>query len=297
MKLLKQTIYGIAILSCTVGTMVIYGQSPSQPKPLNINTILSERESERFIKAIQKGLVVFQQDYALEGTNGDIYGRNKNPYFGRSYSVGYKVGNKILTTASVLAPWELDIYYEKRDSLTPFIRERMYRYYDSKAMIEIDTNNIYARDSMAVFVPSDSTRIGLTLADSLVTSGRFVYFYTDNAKSIKVSVQEPIQVKWAKSQMAELPFAMPNVQAVIGGLFFEEKIVSPGIIHYKLVAMMTNNHKKWLLRSLVITKSKSETNIDSGITPIREGKTKGKNKSKSLFLPKSIIDKNDNPDE
>lgn len=81
-------------------------------------------------KAVEKGVILFRQDFQLLDTVSNIlYGRNNQEMFGSKYSIAYKLKNKCIVSDEFVNPWQYDENFRKIENNTylPIVSSTLYR--------------------------------------------------------------------------------------------------------------------------------------------------------------------------
>lgn len=242
-------------------------------------------------QAIRSGFILVEQAYQLEDSiTHQRFGRYGNDIFGKSRSLGVRVGKDVLVSKSILFPWENDENFERyRASYTPIIV--------NSAFIELNdttqTHVVISRDNMI-----NVTRSLISLPDSSLamkgfttekiaglSKGWLVWITSEktmqewDSLSIVPSIYKKTIDFSADIREYEVE-ALQTSNHIWGGVFIIPKQTQIGQLTFILGGILVKSEdNKWTLESIVMSEDGITQQSDE-LTPLDESVSGKKNKKK-----------------
>lgn len=225
------------------------------------NTIISD--------AVAPALSIIRQQYRLEH-KGKFYGKNNQPYYGESYSLGIKGSNGLLLSRNVLLPWEYDPSFQHISSsgkYSPVLYRTMQ--HSLKDSIWTQVNYEFKKTEYTTPVTPDSLlfrhvdsirSFGLPESKNIESEdGYIVWVYsranTQDSTIIHVYLRQESFHMGDETNSNLRTLNPTNSEKIIGGLFVVPKIERAGYIELLLAGVVVKNKEdKWVL-SLLAEKS------------------------------------------
>ncbi|MDR1555698.1 MAG: hypothetical protein LBS88_01535 [Tannerellaceae bacterium] len=283
---------------------------PSIKTTSNVNPGLIE-------EAVKDVFFIIRQGYQLKDVSvkpPKYYGRDNNPFFGFTYSLGIKTTTGFYTDEKVLRPWDYDSNYDSyrtNKSYEPVLSGARYRSFYSDNLQEMT----FVTDSCATlskpFVHVKNTKIfnGKGFSTEVrngIQNGWLVWVVLDKPLETIGSVGSflvlnPHELQLESSQKTyEMPVPSVERNKIIAGGIYIVPVASAGQISYQLVGLISESDNKWYLQKITgvlseitTAKEKKETSAPTenkdGLTPVENNENDGtKNifeKIKEVFSP------------
>lgn len=225
-------------------------------------------------------LSIMRQQYRLS-RDGKTYGKNNNPYYGETFSLGVKISNGMIVSSSVVEPWKNDADYKRLNSSNQYKPElfgSFQKNLDNTDYQEIDlefgTDYIHSIDSQKSIYLHEEKKgdFGLSIDNTPGEKmGYMVWVYTntnlqDSAMSVSIK-QSPLKLI-ASEDSAYVSLDVVDADKILGGLYVVPKYERGGRILLQIVgiATLSGDENKWNLA--VLTKGVAERKADSNPTEV-----------------------------
>lgn len=204
-------------------------------------------------KAIEGAVYLVRQEYLLETPKGEKLGRGILDHFGKSYRIGILAQSHLWIPTSIRKPWEDDPHFaERKEANKPVCSHTKIKKINVKE--EYRGFKVDYMDTSFTLTSFDPGLTGLSLSDTLPTSGNLILYYLETGESpdnsaIKSTNIRLKQIEWDKKGIAEVEDIQYKGRIIIGGVMFTEKI-SLGRIDIELVGLYTDVNKNWVLQAV-----------------------------------------------
>ena len=207
--------------------------------------------------ALDSSICILCQNYVLADSAGNEYGRNKDPYFGRKYSIGVITDKGIFTSAEILMPWEGDKNfdkYRKTDTLKPKLSTLLYRRINDQRFSSINNpvTEKYGDSSTIAYALTDSIQ---NVSASFVQADSSGWFLVLNSPDTILGDSSKITITAIKPKMVtEGPAGksyiknIPSKTGIVGGFYFSCRITI-GKIAFGAAGIAKKDEKGWFVQS------------------------------------------------
>lgn len=216
-------------------------------------------EMDDFLASLMKNaFVVLRQDYQLINEDGDIKDADGKDYWGRTYSMGARVGNSdFLISGDAVRPWAKD-GLSLRDSYQPAISQSAVRGFEAVEFepLDFDPGSVTELREKRLYVTSGSEEPGLSVVGPM---GRM------NGYAVWACVDHPV-VDGDDCRAFNLKFVPMTVNFVdgkniydpspagredaFGGFFLVPVKTRPGIVDFCVAGMFQRIGGIWKLVSV-----------------------------------------------
>ncbi|MEO1050125.1 MAG: hypothetical protein AAFX87_05855 [Bacteroidota bacterium] len=239
-------------------------------------------------QAIEPGCYFVRQDYVLQDSLKNNFGRGGNDYFGKAHGIGVLAGGRLWVESRLLDQWE-------RDSNFAFFRDSLNAGNSDTFIKQVPDDSVSKK---AVTIHKHTSPLSYyNLGDSVhgfnivseVKSGKLMTFYVDPKSDpenayLKSQVTEMNVLKWDSTGMAPVNNAPLKKKQIIGGALFKES-VELGRIEFRLAALLVYVDRQWHLQKIpeIQTQALTPVPIEPKINDDknnRKKKKRGKKKKK-----------------
>lgn len=245
--------------------------------PLHIWGQVFKSDNQQLIEeSVEAGLVIVSQSYQLEDTvTHQRFGRYGKSEFGKGYSIGVRISNKLIVQNSVVTPWSADPNFERyKKSHLPVPYKGAIREYGDTIVHEMSMRNDYIDKlhNTELFTIRDST-INVKQGFQLDTisgkkNGWLIWIVSD----VSIEKSDSIHNESLMIYKSELSFSVDTCEVSIkapstkrnvwGGIYVTPMQTSVGQITFYLSGIIQyKGNDMWSVVSPFIKES---------ITPIKE---------------------------
>jgi hypothetical protein len=284
--------------------LLMIGQVSSLFAQISLADLLEGKSSAENVQplisqAISPALTIIRQQYRLE-RGGEFYGRNKQPYYGETYTLGVKVPGGIILQRDVVNPWENDKNFHRIKQGDKY-RPTMYRSFQRSLsdsiweVVDLELGSQYVtpinHDSLLFHHVDAMRNFGISINDTLgKKNGYMVWVYSNtNVKDSAMHINLQ-QINYSLEVDYDSIYYNMNPKAadkILGGVFVVPIIERAGYIKIELVGIaLKNKDEKWILQ-IMSRRSDSDNQVDKST---EKEKTKQDKKSEP-----NICDKDSEP--
>lgn len=249
------------------------------------STIADASLSELLFMPLKPSLYIVRQQYRLKH-DGEYYGKNNQPFYGESYSLGIKIAGGMYLSGDVVEPWKRDVDYQRINAsggkkYEPVLFRSYQRALSDSVYraVYLDFGTRYVtpvNEDKSLYLHEDAkSDFGLGVDEQSGLKGGFlVWAYTstsvqDSAMAVRLR-QVSLTIE-AGSESTLIDMTPNEPDKIIGGLYVIPKY-ERAQVQYMLagVAVKTDN-QKWGLQLLV-----KEEQITRSDAPQRPSAVSGK---------------------
>ena len=213
---------------------------------------------QKFVKmALDSSICILCQNYVLADSAGNEYGRNKDPYFGRKYSIGVITDKGILAPAEIITPWESDKNYDKyrkTDTLKPRLSTLLYK--------RVNEQHFSSIQKPAIKKLEDSSTIAYEIPDSIQTvpssfvqadsSGWLIVLscpdtILGDSSQITLTAIKPKMVAEGSTGKSYIK-NIPQKTGTLGGFYFSCRIAL-GRIEFGATGIIKKDERGWFVQT------------------------------------------------
>lgn len=252
-----------------------------------------EKECDIITHAISSELSIIRQQYRLE-RDGDYYGKNNEPYYGETYSLGIKVTGGMYLLDEVVEPWKRDADYQRVNASKNYKPVWFWSYQRALSdsvykAVELELGTRYtapANKEKSLYWHEDKkSDFGLYVDNTFGHKSGFMlwaYSGTDVQDSAMVVKLRQSSLKMDVKADSTLVAMSPNEpEKIIGGLYVTPKYERGGRVLYMLVGVAVRmDDSKWALQMLA-TENETGKKGDAVTNPDKSDKKKEGKKSES----------------
>lgn len=199
-------------------------------------------------ESVKAGLVIMSHSYQLEDTvNHQRFGRYGKPEFGKGYSIGVKIANRIIVQNTVVTPWESDSNFERyKNSHMPVLYKGTVREYSDTIVHEMHIQNdcienLFKKELFAISDSSINAKHGFPIDTiSGLKNGWLIWLVSDESIEKSDSIHNESLMIY-KSELSfgvdtcEVGIKAPSTKKnVWGGIYVTPKQTSVGQITFYL---------------------------------------------------------------
>ena len=230
-------------------------------------------DDQIFCDAVEPSLSIIRQQYRLE-RDGQYYGKNKQSFYGETYTMAVKVAGGALLCREVPLPWEHDADYKRvnqNGQYKPKLMWSMQRGLNEEKWekVELELGTRYVTpvgDDSLLFHHADATAdFGLVIDDEPGTKHGFMIWMTSKTNAtdscMQVSLSQANLEIEAKADSLYTDAKPEDAEKTVGGIFVVPQIERPGYIRLALVGMaVKQTNLEWAL--CLLTKKEEQAEKD-----------------------------------
>ena len=232
-------------------------------------------------QAVKSGITIIERTYQLEdSTTRQRFGRYGNEIFGKSRSLGIRVGNSIIVDQKILTPWESDVNFDRfRASHIPVIASSHIIELDDtiKKNVVIKEDSVFHVTKSLISLPDSSIVIegfAIDMFDQptegwmvLITSNKTISEW-DGTPILYSIYKKNIDFSSDNNEYEVETPQMPN--NIWGGVFIIPKQTQIGQLTFTLAGILVkNSDNNWSLETPLIPEERVVQQLDE-LTPLGE---------------------------